>query len=57
MTRYPDLDAADRIRHIIESHVKGYRSTSDEVWDRQPICQECGQAWPCDTAVIIGELP
>lgn len=56
-------DAYGRPRHaqaavaaIREQHVKGYRSTSDEVYERQPICQGCGHAWPCDTAIVLAAL-
>lgn len=35
---------------LLNVHVKGYESTSDEAWDRDPICRYCGHAWPCDSA-------
>lgn len=35
----------------MSDHVKGWRSTSDEAWDRPGICLADGHAWPCDTAV------
>ena len=44
------------IEAITHEHVKGYRTTSDEVWDRSPICRGCNHAWPCDTAVLAAGL-
>lgn len=44
------------IEAITHEHVKGYRTTSDEVWDRSPICRGCNHAWPCDTAVLAADL-
>ena len=34
-------------------HTKGYRTTSDETWDRDPVCNGCDGAWPCDTTVAL----
>jgi hypothetical protein len=39
-----------------DEHVKGYRTTSDEAWDRWPICQSCGMAWPCDVSVLAARV-
>lgn len=36
-----------------ERHRKGYGSTSDEAWDRNPTCLSDGHAWPCDTAEAL----
>lgn len=44
---------ADSVLEIMGRHQKGYRSTADEVYDRNPICQDCGHAWPCDTAIVV----
>lgn len=48
----PDVD----IQQIIDWHSKGYNTTSDEAWNRSPICLCCRHAWPCDTAVLAAEL-
>lgn len=44
------------LERIRETHVQGYRSTSDEAWGRRPICLGCRQDWPCDSGVILNLL-
>lgn len=39
-----------QINEILAAHVRGYRSASDETYERDPICAECEHSWPCDTA-------
>lgn len=38
------------------AHNKGYRNTSDEAWQRDPICTGCEHQWPCDTAEALALL-
>jgi hypothetical protein len=56
--RRPDYlaPAADGLASVRESHVKGYRSTSDEAWNRRPICTGCRHEWPCDVATVLAAL-
>lgn len=42
-----------RIEQIRAAHVKGYASTGDEAWDRNPICSADGHAWPCEIAEVL----
>jgi len=44
------------IQRIIAEHEKGYRDTSDEVWNRNPICTKCNRPWPCDTVKVSAAL-
>ena len=51
-----DATDSSKAQAIADRHKKGWRSTSDEVWGRPGICLDCGQAWPCDTAVVATGL-
>lgn len=42
-------------RSRVSPHTKGYANTSDEVWDRSPICSSCRHAWPCEVALVQAE--
>ena len=36
-----------------ERHAKGFASTADEAWGRDPVCTGCEHQWPCDTAAAL----
>lgn len=36
----------------LHRHHMGYRTTADEVYGRNPLCLDCGFAWPCDTELV-----
>lgn len=53
----PDVEAerdalAARIEAAKALHVRGYHTTADEVWDRNPYCS-CGVAYPCSTVEAL----
>jgi len=41
------------IQVILYKHSKSYNSSSDEAWDRNPICSEDGRAYPCEVRVDL----
>jgi hypothetical protein len=55
----PTVPASDRPltldEHLAEVrawHHKAYNSTSDEVWERNPVCASDGHGWPCDVEIV-----
>lgn len=51
------LASLDRLRRYVESvkekHRKTYLTTSDEAWQRNPICDYCEYSWPCSTIIDL----
>ena len=42
-------EAVHAIERVNELHAKTYHSVSDELYDIDPRCDECGQSYPCTT--------
>ena len=43
----------DAVRRIKNLHFMTYANDGDEVWKKNPICDHCGQQWPCPTIVAV----
>lgn len=36
----------ERVRAL---HSRGFATAADETWNRDPVCNGCEGAWPCET--------
>jgi hypothetical protein len=44
-----DRGAGEALAEVRALHGKSFADTSDEAWDRNPVCSHSGHAWPCAT--------
>lgn len=59
---YDDLNTArlttfSYLMDVARLHSKSYADTSDEAWNRNPVCSHSGHAWPCETYKALGAVP
>ena len=47
---------AEALLTSLREHTMGWRSTSDEAWERDPICLACRMSWPCEPSQSADEI-